>query len=76
MKGNFHARFWIGGEESDLLADHTEYNAKRLALYSGPFVLKGPCWLSGDAMRVTVVPLALVQVQLVAFRQVDGEHPR
>ena len=30
MKGNFHARFWIGGEESDLLADHTEYNAKEL----------------------------------------------
>jgi hypothetical protein len=24
VTGNFHARFWIGGEESDLLADHTK----------------------------------------------------
>ena len=23
MKRKLHARFWIGGEESDLLADHT-----------------------------------------------------
>lgn len=30
MKGNFHARFWIGGEESDLLADQTINNAKDL----------------------------------------------
>jgi hypothetical protein len=24
VKGNFHARFWIGGGEGDLLADHTK----------------------------------------------------
>ena len=30
MKGNFHARFGIGGGESDLPADHTENNAKEL----------------------------------------------
>ena len=23
MKGNFHAPFWTGGGEGDLLADHT-----------------------------------------------------
>ena len=28
MKGNFHARFGIGGGEGDLSADHTKTNVK------------------------------------------------
>jgi hypothetical protein len=30
VKGNFHARFGIGGGESDLLADHTKKYDKKM----------------------------------------------
>jgi hypothetical protein len=34
VKGNFHARFWIGGGESNLSADHKFASPKEESLYA------------------------------------------
>jgi hypothetical protein len=33
VKGNFHAPFWTGGGEGDLLADHTEINSLKKSVH-------------------------------------------